>query len=312
MVYYFTGCGNSKFIANTVCKKLSTNEYCAELVNIEDNKIVENAELTGFVFPIYGFGLPQIAIKFIKNLPKREKEKSFLLTTPAGHEGIGILQGLLLLKGRGYNVINANNVYMPDTWLLACNAPSEEKLKQSCDKAEESIDKHIANILEEKKSISMANPISLLILGAIYILFYFLGRFQGPKTFAVNKKCNSCKLCSRICPSKIIYWKNNKPYWGWNCQQCFRCINKCPQNAIEISYIGLIVSFATAFGGFYFYRFLPTVITSKLSAFSPLPQILFWLILSFAGVWLIHLLYRFNLLPAWFTTKNRKRYNFDL
>ena len=55
----------------------------------------------------------------------------------------------------------------------------------------------------------------------------------GKNSFYAKDNCTSCGLCEKICPTKTIYMKDEKPYWKDTCVQCVACIHKCPVGAIE-------------------------------------------------------------------------------
>ena len=48
-----------------------------------------------------------------------------------------------------------------------------------------------------------------------------------------NVSCNGCGLCMRNCPAHAITLRDGKPIWAAQCFQCLRCINECPQQAIQ-------------------------------------------------------------------------------
>ena len=312
IIYYFSGCGNTKLIAENVSDKLKNQDFDSCLVNIENPDInMEKADLYGFIFPVYGFGLPHMVVKFINKLPKMQKQKAFMFLTPAGHEGAAIFQGLVLLKNKGFDVIRAHPVYMPDTWLLAMSAPSDEKFQESYAKSRDKIDKYINEMLENKKSLSIANPILIVLLGLINIMFHFIGRHQSGKTFISNNKCNSCKKCLKECSSTVIKWQNNKPYWGWNCEQCYRCINTCPNDAVEISGFAMLISMSSIFWAHNTYKLIPDMITQKLNFLSPLPEIIILLLAVFLTMRIAQMIAGLKFMPKWYLTKTRKRYKIN-
>ena len=53
------------------------------------------------------------------------------------------------------------------------------------------------------------------------------------RKFWVDEKCNSCMLCERICPADNVYIQNGRPSWLHQCEQCFACLQWCPEEAIQ-------------------------------------------------------------------------------
>ena len=308
ILYYFSGCGNTNFIANQTSQTLVEQGYEVELFDIEQNPEYKKSDLCGFLFPIYGFGIPQLVVKFLKKLPNTQGQKSFIFLTPAGHEGIGIVQTLALLNSKKFDVITAQTMFMPDTWTLVQNAPTDEEYNEYSSNANDDIKKHISEIIENKKNIKIAHFFWLVLLGGIYLLFYFIGRHQAGKCFCANSNCTECKICVETCPSKTIQWKKNKPYWSWNCQQCYRCLNTCPTNAIEVSGVGIMTTTLALFLGAKAYDLMPFFITNKLDDFYPIPQFLCWAGVMISIFWLTQLYLAQDKSIKWCITKNKIRY----
>ncbi|PKN06196.1 MAG: 4Fe-4S ferredoxin, partial [Deltaproteobacteria bacterium HGW-Deltaproteobacteria-7] len=53
------------------------------------------------------------------------------------------------------------------------------------------------------------------------------------KSFLADEKCNSCGICEKICPARNIRIVSGKPVWQHRCEQCFACIQWCPEEAIQ-------------------------------------------------------------------------------
>lgn len=314
VIYYFSGCGNSKWVTQAVVSKFQEKNTEAIAINIEGKYISQNADLVGFIFPIYSFGLPKIAVDFIKNYPARINQRVFVLTVPALHEGIGLIQANILLTKNFFSkkecdVVYARSIYMPDTWTMFFSAPKEDQFELATIKAEKDVAYFVSAMLAGERHFAVPNPLAIPILGIIYWLFYVFGRHFAGKCFAITSKCNSCRICYDSCPAKVIEWKaNKKPYWKFGCHQCFRCINKCPKNAIEVPIVPILIMIITFLFGFKLYHFLPRGIEKMLEPFWIFPQILFWLVLNFFTAWLLQNLSANNMLPDWFFTSKKKRY----
>lgn len=64
-------------------------------------------------------------------------------------------------------------------------------------------------------------------LGAIY---GFFNKFSFYKYDVNHEKCNSCEVCKSVCPMDLTPYINPNDY---ECIRCGKCIEKCPQKAIE-------------------------------------------------------------------------------
>ena len=70
----------------------------------------------------------------------------------------------------------------------------------------------------------------------IFTAIYRLSFSQVPKMdrqFWSDDKCNSCEVCSKVCPAENIAMAGGKPVWGHRCEQCFACLQWCPSEAIQ-------------------------------------------------------------------------------
>jgi len=56
---------------------------------------------------------------------------------------------------------------------------------------------------------------------------------QMDKDFRIDKECNSCGICKKVCPMDNIEITDNGPQWMHNCDQCFACLQWCPKQAIQ-------------------------------------------------------------------------------
>jgi len=315
-LYYFSGTYNTKLIADKVKNELNISGYETLLENIENTRIStkhNEADLIGIISPVYGFGLPVPVVRFLNTMPEGKKQKTFVFTSCGGHEGVAIVQCLRTLKSKKYDVIFARKLVMPDTWLLAVNAPTQEKFDKAKEKVEEDIKQSINSIIDDKRKINIANPLLLLLLGFIYSIFYLIGRHLAGKSFITNHKCTSCKTCYSSCPSKTINWdKNNRPNWSWNCFQCFRCINTCPSDAIEISGYTTIAGLVSLFVADIPYRLIPISISNKLYPLNLPLRVFLFVVAAFIFVWCVDRLIKNHtlsrIIPKWYMTTNRKRY----
>jgi len=53
------------------------------------------------------------------------------------------------------------------------------------------------------------------------------------KSFFADSKCNGCGICQSVCPCGNISLTNNKPVFNHRCEQCFACLQWCPQQALQ-------------------------------------------------------------------------------
>lgn len=82
MIFYFSGTGNSKWIAQQLAQVQQEEliSIAAELQQ-KDNLFryqLRNNEKIGFVFPIYSWGIPPIVLEFIRKIELAEYHHHYL------------------------------------------------------------------------------------------------------------------------------------------------------------------------------------------------------------------------------------------
>ena len=65
MIYYFSGTGNSKWIAEQLA--LKTSDIAINLIDCSD-VLSMDSQTIGVVFPVYAWGVPEVVAEFVKKL----------------------------------------------------------------------------------------------------------------------------------------------------------------------------------------------------------------------------------------------------
>ncbi|WP_432666937.1 EFR1 family ferrodoxin [Wukongibacter baidiensis] len=243
---YFSGTGNTKWVAKQFQEKLTAKKHHAKMISIEDYtvsevvKLFEEADLIGFFYPIYGSDMPEIFEKYIEELSKFKMSKrkhSFCITSVAIYSGDGALMvkkycdKMNLELAWGYNVHMACNF---DTPIPGFQIPSEDKIRKIKVKADAKLNRIVENIEQGIKKLEGSD-----------ILNTIVGSFQRKSNkgmmhkydIKINKDaCIKCGKCVRLCPTKNLALPGNGDAveTHGNCTVCLRCINNCPTYAIRI------------------------------------------------------------------------------
>lgn len=233
-IYYFSGTGNSLAAAKRVAGSLGD----CELIPIASlhgggNMIEPGAERVGIVCPVYDMGIPLIVRDFAGRLDISGTEYSFAVVTMggAGASALHILNDVLKdTCGKGLD--SGFTVAMPANFPPIFKPPQGDKRDEILRKAELKIDRIAEKIKGGRKDYPSFTPFSSL----FRILTYgkFIKEVRGyDKDFFVKDNCNSCGICSEVCPAGNISMKEGKPEWSHKCEMCFACLHFCPVEAIE-------------------------------------------------------------------------------
>ena len=237
---YFTGTGNSLRVLEVCGEQLTEAGYTVDISSItntvEDD--YTNADLVGFCFPVYAYGLPRICRRFLKSLPKvAQGTKAFLLVT-AGHlvgSGFSLPQGRKMLTKKGYDVVYTDVVEMPPNWTPFMCPPDRDEVEKTVAAGDEKARRIINAVLSGTRyhhKRDMPEGIKYRKLLWEYVTFHYMGVYQMWKMFRVYDSCTGCGLCAKVCPTESITLKDGAPVWRKSCEQCMRCVNFCPKQAI--------------------------------------------------------------------------------
>ena len=243
MIFYFTGTGNSLYVARKIQEKIGGKliDIAISLNEKKFNYKVEKGEKVGIVFPVYYWGLPTIVSEFIKELKLETDETPFIYTviTCASLTRNADKYLAKLLKSKDLQLNSSYSVKMPTNYtsmhpinyVISINPPKKEDISSSLDLAENQIEKLIESIKNNEKGYFTKHSSIEFFSFFVYMLY---GIFRKTKKFYTNKECKNCGQCERICSSQVINMKNGKPEWTEReCSHCTSCINRCPSRAIE-------------------------------------------------------------------------------
>jgi ferredoxin len=229
-IAYFTGTGNSLFVAETLSRKIGEAELVPVVAALKSNRAMP--EKLGIVCPVYMHRLPHIVADFVKTLDRIRY--FFLVGVNAGEIGRAFSVTRGLLKDRDVDFRAGFSVPMPSNYLPFGEAVSGAQRDAVYGSAGEKITA-IADIVAREESF-FDNEDSFfttrIFPGALYGMGHRYIRYFG-KNFSVDPACNGCGICRQICPVNNIEMTAEKPSWGKACQQCLACLNYCPKNAIQ-------------------------------------------------------------------------------
>lgn len=230
MIYYFSGTGNSRYAAEKLA--VITNDKCVNIADIFSGKIEKvegKTDITGFVFPVYYNGLPEMVKRFTSHPEIKSHLGDYIycvMTCGASSAGADELLAKALDKKVNLSV----TLKMPDSYMILFKADEPQKAREKIIAADEKLE-NIAKAIKLKSEFSQPSFKKKI---ATALLYPFYGIFRTTKFFKTTSKCNSCGLCERICPEQIISVQGTKPTWTEKkCQHCMACLNRCPKQAIE-------------------------------------------------------------------------------
>ncbi|MDR0334448.1 MAG: EFR1 family ferrodoxin [Methanomassiliicoccaceae archaeon] len=229
MILYFSGTGNSRYVAERLGVMLDLP--VVPVTDYKDSKIDASGRPVGIVCPVYFWGIPTLISEFIKKTEFQNFEKIFSVCTYG--EGAGNASRMLEKEflRKGITVTHQLEIRMPDNYVLFYKVPPKDEQMRMLNEADNYIER-IPGLLAEnahKEKRSLIAPA----VSAIGYPWYKYGR--RTKRFRVTDECTGCSVCEAACQMNIIKMKDGRPHWTENrCERCLACVHRCPGAAIQI------------------------------------------------------------------------------
>lgn len=224
MIFYFSGTGNSVWAARQLAK-LTGDEAC-DITVLNELPDLANARQIGFVFPVYAWGAPEIMADFAKKLPKVQSF-TFGLCTCGGDAGHTMKR-----FSRLYPLSSSYSLLMPNNYILGSDTDDKDEILQKITAARTELER-ISGEIQRQEKVYRVHEGTISGLKSSLVNFGFNRFARSAKPFFAEGSCTGCGLCAANCPAHAITLKEGKPIWAAQCYQCLRCINQCPQQAIQ-------------------------------------------------------------------------------
>lgn len=238
MIFYFTGTGNSLYVAREI------SQYNNDRVISISEEMKKNAdsfeyyldddEIIGFIYPVYAWAPPKIVLDFIRRVRFHNYKNNYIFSIATCGDEIGNTMSVLekTLNNRGLKLNSGFSIRMPNTYIIMFDVDSKEMEKEKLLKAEERIGE-INRIIEKRESNVFQlekGAFPTFLTSVINPLFNAFG--MNTKKFYATDDCIGCGLCEKVCSSGNIKF-DKKPSWGNQCTKCLACIHRCPAKAIQ-------------------------------------------------------------------------------
>ena len=233
MVLYFSGTGNSRYIAQHIAEAIGD-----ELLSMNDRiKAGESSPVTSdkrlvIVTPTYAWRIPRIVRDHLAETDFPCGAQAWFVMTCGSEIGNAAKYNRALCQEKQLTYMGTAQIIMPENYIAMFNAPQEEEARQIVARAEPDIDRVISAIAANQAFPQpRSNLYDRFMSGPVNPIFYSF--FVKANAFAASDACTGCGQCARLCPTNNITIQNGKPVWGGDCTHCMACICRCPVEAIE-------------------------------------------------------------------------------
>ncbi|MBR3491688.1 MAG: EFR1 family ferrodoxin [Bacteroidales bacterium] len=237
MIFYFSGCGNSKHVAETIAAGLNdTLTFIPEAAREGryDYTLAEGERL-GFVFPIYSWAPPRLVLDFVKKLQLKAKPDYLYFACTCG-DNCGLTEKVFrkAVEEKDWSLSACFSVQMPETYIgmagFKLDTPENAKLK--IDRANDLLKRNITRLIN-KEHFSEIVVGSLAWLKTYLVNPGFNRSATDDSKYCVTEACIHCGKCVEMCPLNNITLEEGRPKWHGHCTMCMGCYHHCPVNAIQ-------------------------------------------------------------------------------
>ena len=244
MIFYFSGCGNSRHVAETLAAGLNDTLIFIPEAAREGQYEYEQAknEGLGFVFPVYSWAPPKLVMDFIEKLRvkawpfKGPTWPVYLYFACTCGDECGLTEKIFrkAIEQKGWDLSACFSVKMPETYIgmPGFKLDTDENARKKIEAADATLARNIPRLLNKEYFTEMT-----------------IGNFAWLKSRVINKSFNQfatddskylsteaciyCGKCVEVCPLKNITLEGGRPKWNGNCTMCMGCYHHCPVNAIQ-------------------------------------------------------------------------------
>lgn len=231
MILYFSGTGNSRFVAYELGKRLK-DEVVAINTYLKEGKKGDFESSSSYVFvtPSYMSRMPMKVEKFLLDATFKGNKNAYFVFT-AG-EAIGnagkYCKEICVKHNMQYKGIQA--VKMPANYVVMYDVLDKKQAGDAAQNALPAIEK-VSDFIRNGNQLNNQGLNGHKMFSAIAPIFTSM--MVKAKSFYAEDTCIGCNKCKELCPLNNISYKQGKPVWGENCMHCMACISACPTKAIQ-------------------------------------------------------------------------------
>lgn len=225
-IFYFTSTGNSLYVAKTIGGTLYSIPQL-----IQEERFDFSDDTIGFVFPIYGWGLPRMVNSFFERV-KWKADYTFAIGTYGAMQGAAMRNLVRKVETFGKRIDYAAALLMVDNYL-----PGFEMGDQISKLPQKDVKQNLAQIVADISTRAKNTPTASLPERIATSLIQagssaFLSGTRAQK-YRINDSCTKCGVCAKVCPTANIEVTDTVKFSD-RCEYCLGCVHVCPQNAIHL------------------------------------------------------------------------------
>lgn len=231
-IVYFSGTGNTEFVAQNMKLALEKQDNQVNLINVEKDSI-DLSDYNCIIIggPVYVERYPEILLQYVENNLRNFRGKCMLFTTQGTNQATTTFQHAIN-RLTFLNITYCEFVLMPNNFFnFMFKEYTKEEAAKCIMESSAIVEGAVNEFLAGKTKFYPMNHFKVIMINMVYNLFYPIGvKFFNKKIAIDTDKCVNCKLCERNCPVNSIKI-TDKVSFNNSCLMCQRCMSNCPRDA---------------------------------------------------------------------------------
>jgi ferredoxin len=235
MVLYFSGTGNTEYIARLIAEGLG--DECVDLferIRTNDPSPLYSQKAYVICAPIYVCEMPLFLMKYLNSISFQGNRNVYFIVTSGGYSGSAKVQAKLFAIRKKLKYWGCADFVMPRNYVANNMYDMDEeevihaKIAAATKKVEQVVDTIKKGRKLKSRHVWLFETLIIAPFAPLWTKYKLVAR-----DFYATDACIGCRICERACPLNNIQMVDKKPKWGDRCTHCMACISKCPKTAIE-------------------------------------------------------------------------------
>ncbi|KWW31035.1 MAG: 4Fe-4S ferredoxin [bacterium P3] len=234
MILHFSGCGNSRFVAQELAAIVGDTAQPLLNTATAEPLPLDGAAL-GIVCPVYAWAVPRVVEEHLRRVAfTGTPAYCYLVCTCGDSVGRTPERFARSLRRIGLHLDAAFGFVMPETYinLPGFHLDSPESETRKLDAVRRRLPQVARQIQRHEHIVDVRRgAVPRLTTYLVNPLFYRL--FITDRKFHVSDSCTGCGHCADQCPLHNISLDDGRPRWHGHCTNCMACYHHCPEGAIQ-------------------------------------------------------------------------------
>ena len=236
LILYFSGTGNTKYVANLFSQALLAKGVSVQMRSIEEPQPIEPGyDLLVVGCPKYYEYPAMFLLQYLrKALPTAQQQTptlAFCTQASAAKTDFTGLAKILQQKNHELQVTKFFTIANDLMFFGGFSPTSAQEAQSNREKAAQAVPSLVEAFMSGQRQTEKVAPFLRPVYHAVAAGCTATMPLFAMK-YAASDACIGCGLCAKSCPKSNIQMVEKRPEFGKNCIFCTRCINLCPAHAI--------------------------------------------------------------------------------